>query len=453
MEDIEEEMTGDVLCSGCSSVLIEPYIRCIQCSENNVQICLHCFANGVEFDNHESNHSYIMIRNDFSIFEKRWTAMEEINLLKAIEEYGYGNWKEIADQVKSKSGSECERHYNKHYIDNPTQSLPEFTEPEISFHPAPIVFKLCDDPPRPSEGSTIINDMGGYFAARGDFTIEYDNYCELDISQIDDVDDNDDDDDDEDSLWEEDKKLMSDLKFAAVQIYHTCLKERDRRKKIIRDYGLINMSKIFVTNKRYERTIRSLVDGLRCFSTLFTPIEYDQYLETLHYERELKQEIMRLKEYRQNGITKLRNIRLFKVLNKRREVTRSKRHLLSDLLTYVQDEDNCKSWLQRQAFIETMSKGGNVPLPTAPRKAPAPLDITGYPGYDKLSQNDKEICTTIRLVPEAFMEFKKVLIKECQKLGCLKLAQARSLIKIDVNKTRKLYDHLISDGTINKDPL
>ena len=49
------------------------------------------------------------------------------------------------------------------------------------------------------------------------------------------------------------------------------------------------------------------------------------------------------------------------------------------------------------------------------------------------------------------MEFKRILVNECLKLGCLKLAQARSLIKIDVNKTRKIYDFLHQEGLINKD--
>lgn len=59
----------------------------------------------------------------------------------------------------------------------------------------------------------------------------------------------------------------------------------------------------------------------------------------------------------------------------------------------------------------------------------------------------------VRLVPEAFLEFKTLLVNECAKQGYLKLAQARLMIKIDVNKTRKIYDFLISEGMINKNPL
>ena len=42
-------------------------------------------------------------------------------------------------------------------------------------------------------------------------------------------------------------------------------------------------------------------------------------------------------------------------------------------------------------------------------------------------------------------------MNECNKLGHLRLAQARALIKIDVNKTRKIYDFLVSEHIITKD--
>ena len=62
-----------------------------------------------------------------------------------------------------------------------------------------------------------------------------------------------------------------------------------------------------------------------------------------------------------------------------------------------------------------------------------------------------QLCSHIRLVPTAYLEFKNLLQAECQKIGSLKLAQARLLIKIDVNKTRKIYDFLVSEDIIVKD--
>ena len=55
-------------------------------------------------------------------------------------------------------------------------------------------------------------------------------------------------------------------------------------------------------------------------------------------------------------------------------------------------------------------------------------------------------------MPESFLEFRALLSAECAKAGYLRLATARNLIKIDVNKTRKLFDFLVAQGVLKKDP-
>ncbi len=62
-----------------------------------------------------------------------------------------------------------------------------------------------------------------------------------------------------------------------------------------------------------------------------------------------------------------------------------------------------------------------------------------------------QMCSSARIFPESYLEFKRILIHECNKQGYLKLMQARNLVKIDVNKTRKVFDFLLQEGHINKD--
>ena len=54
-------------------------------------------------------------------------------------------------------------------------------------------------------------------------------------------------------------------------------------------------------------------------------------------------------------------------------------------------------------------------------------------------------------MPNAYLDFKTILINDCRREGFLRLARARNLIKIDVNKTRKIYDFLLKHGVISKD--
>lgn len=62
-----------------------------------------------------------------------------------------------------------------------------------------------------------------------------------------------------------------------------------------------------------------------------------------------------------------------------------------------------------------------------------------------------QFCSNSRHFPEMFLQHKRLLVAENFKSGQVKLATARSLLKIDVNKTRRVYDYLAEQGLITKD--
>lgn len=81
----------------------------------------------------------------------------------------------------------------------------------------------------------------------------------------------------------------------------------------------------------------------------------------------------------------------------------------------------------------------------AVRKDSAPLDISQSEGYELLSPQEQTLCTSLRLLPRAYLVIKETLISEYQKSGgTLKKRMARSLIKIDVNKTSRVWDFFIT---------
>ncbi|XP_043387192.1 transcriptional adapter 2-alpha isoform X2 [Chelonia mydas] len=389
-------------CRGCSSYLMEPYIKCAECGPPPFLLCLQCFTRGFEYKKHQSDHTYEIMTSDFPVLDPSWTAQEEMALLEAVMDCGFGNWQDVANQMCTKAKEECEKHYMKHFINNPlfASTLLNLKQAEeaqnadmaIPFHPA-------DDPPRPTFDSLLSRDMAGYMPARADFIEEFDNYAEWDLRDIDFV--------------EDDSDILHALKIAVVDIYHSRLKERQRRKKIIRDHGLINLRKF-------------------------------------QMEFELRREIRRLQEYRTAGITNFCSARTYDHLKKTREEERLKRTMLSEVLQYIQDSSACQQWLSRQADIDS---GLSPTMPVASnsgRRSAPPLNLTGLPGTEKLNEKEKELCQMVRLVPGAYLEYKAALVNECNKQGGLRLAQARALIKIDVNKTRKIYDFLIREGYITK---
>ena len=102
------------------------------------------------------------------------------------------------------------------------------------------------------------------------------------------------------------------------------------------------------------------------------------------------------------------------------------------------------------SFYEDNCLPGRL-LPTtlgATRRTYAPMDIVGLPKYDQLTEEERQICSDNRVVPQIYLQIKQIMIQECLKQDGLKLADIRPLVKIDVNKTRKLYDYFLQKELI-----
>ncbi|TKS80900.1 Transcriptional adapter 2-alpha [Collichthys lucidus] len=363
---------------------------------------MKCFTRGFEYKKHESDHKYEIMTSDFPVLEPGWTAQEEMALLEAVMDCGFGNWQDVAYQMRTKTKEECESHYMKNFINNPlfSSTLLSLRKTKDSrFAEGAIPFKPTDDPPRPTFDSVLSRDMAGYMPARADFMEEFDNYAEWDLKDIDFVDD--------------DSDILRALKLSVVDIYHSRLKERQRRKKVIRDHGLINLRKF-------------------------------------QMEFELRREIRRLQEYRKAGIKSFCSAKVYERVKRMREDERRKRTMLCDVLQYIQDGRACQQWLSKQAAIDAGITPAVTTITVSGRRSAPPLNLTGLPGTEKLNEREKELCQVVRLVPGAYLEYKQALLNECRRQGGLRLAQARALIKIDVNKTRKIYDFLIKEGYITK---
>lgn len=138
-------------------------------------------------------------------------------------------------------------------------------------------------------------------------------------------------------------------------------------------------------------------------------------------------------DYHKQGIETIEGARLYVNLKQKHE------DYLKDLRTFHND-------LRLRPLIKSVP----IALPVKKRSVFTPLDVIGMPGYEQLQPNERELCRTARLVPLSYLELKETLIAENNKMGCLKLLTARKMLKIDVNKTRRLYDFLVAEGFIQK---
>lgn len=434
----EDIVTSDPSCCACKSTLSEPYVRCAECSD--VEICPNCFSNGAEIGEHKNNHNYIIIKNEFPvIYGSDWSARQELELMDVLIECGFGNWVDISRKLQNKSPEECKQHYLQNYIDNQSlPGLPKIKETEASLcgsEPVPYLYKLQDleDPPRFANNTINYKLLAGYNAARSDFEVNFDNHAELLVSDL---------KFDEFSPGDKHYDLGRDLQAAIVNAYNHRLKERQRRRRIVRNHGLISFRRTMSWLQRYESTLtRPLIERLLTFMQLVGGMEFDYIIEGLHHAGELRNYMERLFQFRQNGLRKFHSVPTFKTLAKLRMDNDKERK------QYMSNTEYCwQSVLPGCVLKTTPHVTPNVPQ----RKPPPPLIIQGLPGYEKLTAAERELCSNARVIPESYFDFKNLLITENKKCGSLRLAQARVLLKIDVNKTRKIYDFLAEEGYINK---
>jgi transcriptional adapter 2-alpha len=428
--------TLDSTCFICKSLISEPYILCAVCE--CVMLCTSCFANGQEKANHKNDHDYMIVKNNFTLIKgSEWTAKEEKTLLNLLQECGFGNWIDISHRLPGKSPVDCKRHYLQHYIDNQSLlGLPKIEDNAVSLFGAesiPYTFKLenIEEPPRFVAGTLNFKLMAGYNAARSDFEINFDNHAELLVANL-----NYKEFSPKDSYYE----LGQELQLALFGIYNSRLKERDRRRKIIREHGLISSRKTVSSFQRYAGTIsKTLIERLRIFTQLVDGIQFDSILECLHRIGELKNYLRQFFHYRINGIQYFHSVPIFEELSKLRQHYEKERKQYINQIQY--------NW---HNVIQNPNENILISSNISRRKIAPPLYLhPGMIGYEKLSGAEKELCSVARVLPEVYIDIKHLLISENKKCGSVKLAQARQLLKIDVNKTKKIHEFLIKEGYIN----
>ncbi|XP_014608486.1 PREDICTED: transcriptional adapter 2B isoform X9 [Polistes canadensis] len=241
-----------------------------------------------------------------SIFNGRgnWTAKEQLRLLDAIEQFGFGNWEDISKHIETRSPEEAKEEYTARYLDGnigkhtwpPTESYtPNLTDQTKSDN-GPLSPDLTSRLPpldiTPEEAAQL-----GYMPQRDDFERDYNHEAESLVS----------------SLFlnpAEDDDLDIALKLAQVDMYTNNLRERARRKRVVRDYQLV--SSFFASSrkdrggvkKRRTKEEREFRDRMRTFAQFYTAQEHEQFLTNLERERELRLRLSELYRYREHGIAR-----------------------------------------------------------------------------------------------------------------------------------------------------
>ncbi|KAL9898026.1 transcriptional adapter 2B isoform 1-T1 [Glossina fuscipes fuscipes] len=297
-------------CTNCQDDIQGIRVHCPEC--DNFDLCLQCFAAGAEIGAHQNNHPYQFMDTGttiLSVFRGKgaWTAREEIRLLDAIEQYGFGNWEDISKHIETKSAEDAKEEYVNKFVNGtigrhtwtPAQSQRPTLVDHTSEDAGPLGAAALQRLP-PLDITTEEATQLGYMPNRDSFEREYDPTAEQLISTL--------------SLNADDTEADYLLKLAHVDLYTRRLRERVRRKRLVRDYQLVSN---FFRNRNYSqypsmtREQKEFRDRFRVFSQFYTANEYERLLGSLEREKELRIRLSELCRYRYNGLTKITECRHF----------------------------------------------------------------------------------------------------------------------------------------------
>jgi len=328
-------------CNYCQEDIPGLRIKCAECKD--FDLCLDCFSCGAQIAKHKSHHKYMFMNNGgFRIFPEppkphrpttkraslinapkeeestTWNARDEMRLLDAIEQYGYGNWKDIANHIENKSVEEVKEEFITHYIHGLVGKhtwKEELRGYQIDHTQAadrgPLSPTLTGKlPPIAVSGQEAL--LLGYMPHRDDFE-DFDKDTENLVSQIADK-----------SVEDEDLDVA--LKLSQCDIYERRLREQVRRKRVARDYQLVSrfyrenpiveigfgakFSPQKISNQikavtKGDGPKQEIIDSLKCVTPFCTAQEFHNLINNLCVGKELKVRVRELIKYREHGIKKI----------------------------------------------------------------------------------------------------------------------------------------------------
>ncbi|KAF9372347.1 Transcriptional adapter ada2 [Podila verticillata] len=433
-------------CDPCSRNITDTVrIRCAVCSD--FDLCVSCFCTGTELGKHKNWHDYrVMEQHSFPIFDVDWGADEELLLIEGADNFGIGNWQDIADHVGSKTREECEAHYLQVYVSSENWPMPDMhklfdMDPDaqaarkrqrlaqrVARVPVPVKAQ------KPMTSQPANHEIAGYMPGRLEFETEYENEAEQSVKDM--------------IFNEDDAPEEVDLKLMVLEIYNAKLSKRLERRKFVFERGFLEYKKNVASEKKRSAKEREIINNVRVFAQLQTKEDYDKFVEGLLKEMQLRERIAELQEFRTNGLTTMASGEEY--LRDKANRQSSLRHLVSRE-GVLSDRRNARPPPQRSQDDEISSPRGtatgNKAAPPV-RKPANPLNIQNAEGIHLLTAPEQALCSTLRIFPKSYMIIKEELLKEHARLGGLKRRQAREMIKIDVNKTGKIYDFFVEAGWI-----
>ncbi|KZT10919.1 SWIRM-domain-containing protein [Laetiporus sulphureus 93-53] len=267
------------------------------------------------------------------------------------------------------------------------------------------------------------------------------------------------------------------FKLSLIEMYNQRVDKRHEAKAFKFNRGLLNYKQMQAADKKRPKEEKDIIHRLRPFARLQTAEDFEVFCADILYEALLRKRIQELQHYRRMGLTTVADIDKYES-----DVIKRVRPSLVSLPTTAHLpslQNQAKAGLSRDYFsserLALRAGGGRQslgpdsrerergkshelettpkPMPAASgtgppgRKMPAPLNLANSPSLHLLTPEEQTLCSQLRILPKPYLVIKETLVREyARRGGKLRRREARDLVKIDVNKTSRVWDFLVQAG-------
>lgn len=301
-------------------------ISCAEAECPDYDLCVSCFLQGDKSQKHDpQTHRYRVIeQNSIPIYTADWGADEELALIEGAEKYGLGSWADIAEHIGGyRTKDEVRDHYIETYIvDTSHFPLPERADPNDK--------RLFDEIPKeefqarkkqrieerkeaaksapaaapkqkPAASVPSCHEVQGFMPGRLEFETEFANDAEEGVQHM--------QFEPGDGIDPATGELTPEaqLKMVIFDIYNTKLHSRHERKEILFEHELLNYKKNIAIDKRRTKEERELYNKAKPFAKMMNHEDFEEFTKDLLLEHNLRAAIAQLQEWRNMGVTDLKD--------------------------------------------------------------------------------------------------------------------------------------------------
>jgi transcriptional adapter 2-alpha len=503
-------------CDVCSiDITSTVRISCADASCHEYDLCVPCFGQGEKSKNHDpqTHEFHVVEQNSIPIYTEDWGADEELLLLEGSERYGLGSWADVAEHIGGyREKDEVRDHYINTYIDSPLFPLPELANPKDTklFERIPkdefqarkkrrieTAKEAAKNAPaatpkqKPTASVPACHEVQGFMPGRLEFETEFANEAEEAVQHmtfepgdgIDPV------------TGEMDEETT--LKMTVFDIYNSRLMLRSERKRIIFEHNLLDYKKNQLIDKKRTKEEKDLLQKAKPFARMMNHEDYEALNKDLLEEHNLRLAISQLQEWRQMGITDLKQgekyesdkqaraakaqpmgsfDRQFQQLKNKQQAQQGDLPTEASKLTTPElplrfqrkpktvpifadykpaVENEFDKMFAESTGADTPTQKPKVRYVIQPLSGTTPWrledDKSVAPDLQLLSEEEIQLCNAVHIRPKPYLALKEGLLREAMKQGGhMKRKEAKGVCKIEGNKASKIYDFMIHSGWIAK---